>query len=189
MVGNFIGDYVKGSHWKRFPENIQRGIIIHRQIDDFTDRHEKHREAKYLFRPEYGLYSGIVVDFLYDYLLARNWKNYSEKSLKDFADLAHSVLSKNFEQLPTSVQQFLPFLIKNRRLESYATIEGITESMNIMSNYSSLPAKSEFAARIITENYFFFEENFSSFMKDLIDFINDGYGFGIKIPDSNQNFS
>jgi len=80
MVGNFIGDYVKGSDWQKFPDDIKKGILLHRQIDTFTDAHAKFREAKILFRAEFGLYSGIVVDFLYDHYLAKNWNNYSSVS-------------------------------------------------------------------------------------------------------------
>lgn len=63
LVGNFIGDYVKGKNFEKFPENIQCGILLHRQIDTFTDSHPKFIEAKRKLRDDFGLYSGIIVDF------------------------------------------------------------------------------------------------------------------------------
>ena len=175
MVGNFIGDHVKGSDWVKFPGKIKDGILMHRQIDSFTDSHPKFREAKEPFKTEYGLYSGIVVDFVYDHYLASNWKDYSDYSLKTFARFSHSVLMKNFIHLPLRVQGFLPFLIKNKRLESYATTNGIADALQVMSNYSSLPAKSEFVLQTLEYNYDFFEENFKVFMNDLINFITEKY--------------
>ena len=36
-VGNFIADHVKGKRYLSYPEDIQTGILLHRQIDSFTD--------------------------------------------------------------------------------------------------------------------------------------------------------
>ena len=182
MVGNFIGDYVKGSDLNRFAGNFKKGIEMHRQIDVFTDSHAKFREAKTYFRPEFGLYSGIVIDFLYDHFLAKNWNQYSDFTLRTFARRSHAVLLKNFRFLPLRVQGFLPFLIQNKRLESYASVSGIIEALNIMSNYTSLPAKSDFVLRTIEANYNFFDENFRSFMFDMIGFVNKKHGLELKNP-------
>ena len=173
MVGNFIGDYVKGNTWNKFPENIKKGILLHRQIDSFTDSHPKFREAKTFFRDEFGLYSGIVIDLIYDHYLAKNWNKYSDLTLRTFAKRSHAVLLQNFMYLPVRVQSFLPFLIQHRRLESYASVNGIVQTLKIMSNYSSLPAKSNFVKETIQANNNFFEVNFSEFITDLIKYTNE----------------
>jgi acyl carrier protein phosphodiesterase len=173
MVGNFIGDYVKGSSWNKFPEKIRKGILMHRQIDSFTDTHPKFKEAKTLFRGEFGLYSGIVIDLLYDHYLAKNWNEYSELTLRTFAKRSHAVLLQNFMHLPMRVQSFLPFLIQHKRLESYATANGIVHTLKIMSNYSSLPAKADFVMQSIQTNNEFFEANFREFMFDLMGFVKE----------------
>jgi len=183
MVGNFIGDYVKGKDLNRFPDNIRNGIVMHRQIDTFTDTHLKFREAKTYFRPEFGLYSGIVIDFLYDHFLAKNWNTYSDYTLRTFAKRSHAALLKNFRFLPIRVQGFLPFLIQNRRLESYSSVSGIMEALNIMSKYTSLPAKADFVLHTIEANYLFFDDNFKLFMFDIIQHINEKYGSELKNPD------
>ncbi len=171
LVGNFIGDYVKGNRYRQFDETIAKGIILHRHIDSFTDQHVKHREAKLYFREEFGHYSGIVIDFLYDHFLACNWDRYSPMSLKWFSKRVHAVLLSNFTQLPLRVQGFLPFLIQHKRLESYATVDGIIQSMQIMGRYSSLPSRSETARAILLENYDALQENFILFMEDAIRYV------------------
>lgn len=172
MVGNFIGDFVKGKQWEKYPAGIGNGILLHRQIDTFTDGHSKFADAKMLFKPEFGLYSGIIIDFIYDHYLAKNWNDYSDVTLRRFTQSAHRVLLKNFLKLPLQVQQFLPFLIKNKRLESYATVEGILEAIGIMSKYSSLPNKPAQLTKIWMNEYQFLEETFTAFMPDLIYFSN-----------------
>ena len=182
MVGNFIGDYIKGRNWNKFPKAIQRGILLHRQIDSFTDAHPKFREAKILFREEYGLYSGIIIDFLYDHYLAKNWNDYYDTTLRNFAKRSHAVLLQNFGILPIRVQGFLPFLIQNRRLESYASMDGITESLKIMSRYSSLPDKSDFVKKLVKDKNDYFDKNFKDFMFDMIQFVSEKHNPELKTP-------
>jgi acyl carrier protein phosphodiesterase len=96
-------------------------------------------------------------------------------SLRQFSHQVHKILIRNFFHLPPEVQRFLPFLIKNKRLESYATIDGVTEALKIMSNYSSLPEKSDFVKTILHENYTELESNFRQYMPLLINFVNENY--------------
>ncbi len=180
LVGNFIGDYVKGNRYNDFQEPIKQGILLHRQIDSFTDNHLKFREAKKLLVPEVGLYSGIVIDLIYDHLLAKNWDEYCTRSLREYTKWVHAVLLSNYFHLPKRVQGFLPFLIQNRRLESYATVRGIQKSMKIMSRYTSLPDKSEEAMGIMKKNMPFFEANFFVFMKNAIEFVENDFGVKLK---------
>jgi acyl carrier protein phosphodiesterase len=171
VVGNFIGDYVKGKNVYRFPDKIRDGILLHRQIDTFTDNHPKVSEAKKLFREDYRLYSGIIVDFLYDHFLASNWNGYSDLTLRSFSKHIHAILLSHFKFLPSRVQGFLPFLIQNKRLESYASVDGIIQSIRIMSKYTSLPEKTDTVNQILLEHYDYLANNFWHFMNDMIEFV------------------
>ncbi len=182
LVGNFIGDYVKGRQYKSYPDEIAAGILLHRRIDHFTDIHPLHKEAKVLFREDFGHYAGIVVDFIYDHFLAVNWTSYSDTSLRWFAKRSHSVLLSNFKHLPLRVQGFLPFLIQNRRLESYATIEGIIQSMHIMGKYSSLPSKAPVAESILRANYETLGLNFKTFMQELMHYVTTEFDVTLELP-------
>ena len=182
IVGNFIGDYVKGNGYNKYPEKIAEWIKLHRAIDNFTDKHQIFRDSKKLFRSHFGLYSGIMVDLFFDHFLARNWTLYSAISLRKYAKKIHTVLILHFKYLPPNVKRFLPFLIKNRRLESYASVDGIIRSLHIMSNYSSVPANAELAGKILLQNYHVLEKNFEVFMFELIYFVENDFGIEIKKP-------
>jgi len=85
-VGNFIGDFVKGRRYKAYPSGIRKGILLHRQIDHFTDNHPAFKETVELLRPSFGRYSGIMADMYYDYLLASDFDRYGNgRSLDQFA--------------------------------------------------------------------------------------------------------
>ena len=182
ITGNFIGDYVKGNNFLKYPGKIREGIILHRRIDSYTDEHELFREAKKLFRGEFGLYSGVVTDLIFDHLLASDWKTYHHLNLNQFAKKIHTVLLSNFFYLPERVQGFLPVLIKNRRLESYAHQEGIRHSLETMSRYTTLPEKSSQAISIMQQNAAVIKEWFSVFMADMIQFVEKEAGFHIIKP-------
>ena len=116
ITGNFIGDYIKGNNFLKYPGKIREGIILHRRIDLFTDQYPLFRETKKIFRPEFGLYSGVVTDLVFDHILAVNWENFSHQMLSQFTTRIHKILIAHFFYLPPRVQGFLPVLIKNRRL-------------------------------------------------------------------------
>ncbi len=61
LTGNFIGDAVKGKQYLNYKEDVQKGILLHRQIDSFTDKHPLVRMCSQYFRPNYGRYSGIRI--------------------------------------------------------------------------------------------------------------------------------
>ena len=179
-IGNFIGDYVKGRAFHIYPEKIKDGILLHRFIDSFTDKNKHTLEAKALFVPKYRKYSGIVMDIIYDHFLASNWNKYSNIELIDFINNFHGLLVKYNDMLPAEVQIIYPKLIKNNRLYSYKSIEGIRSVLSTMAKYTSLPDHSDFAIETMNENYDYLTENFFSFFSDIIYYIKTVHSIDIK---------
>ena len=61
-IGNFIADTVRGKEYLQYPEAMQRGILLHRRIDTFTDAHAIFRKSKHRLVPTYNHYAGVLVD-------------------------------------------------------------------------------------------------------------------------------
>lgn len=181
-TGNFIGDYVKGRKFEDYHGDIQKGILLHRSIDHFTDNNALFQEARKYFYPEYGRYSGIVGDVVFDHLLAKQWNRFSGYSLRDFARHAHAILLSNYLKLPFRVQQFLPIMIQHKRLESYASVEGLEKALRIMANYSSLPALSPKAVEVLGKNHDPINKLFLRFMEEIISFVETGHNITILKP-------
>ncbi|GET21015.1 ACP phosphodiesterase [Prolixibacter denitrificans] len=182
MLGNFIGDYVKGKQHRDFPTEVERGILLHRKIDEFTDRHEAVRACNQLLRPGYRKYAGVVTDIFFDHFLAANWQRYSNHSLKNATRRFHGILMSNYRILPARVKLFTPFLIQHKRLESYAQFKGIEESLSILSRRTSLPEETPFAMKTLTEEYAQFDEAFARFFPEIIQFAIEEAGVEIKMP-------
>jgi len=170
-IGNFIGDAVKGKSYQKFATDIQKGILLHRKIDYFTDKHEITKDLSRFFNGKYGKYSGIVVDIMYDYFLANNWEDYSNQQLEQFISDSYCLLMLNFRILPTKIKKFLPFLIGKNRLLSYRDISGIESVLTVMAKYTTLPCESKFAIEVLKENHQYFKKNFTLFYGEIYQFV------------------
>ena len=182
ILGNFIGDFVKGNKYQKYPEQVAFGIQLHRNIDTFTDQHRDVKEFIQLLKPGYGRYAGIVADVFMDHFLASNWHNYSVYTLRQFSKHAHAVFLSNFLLLPFRVKQFLPFLIQHKRLESYAYRDSMFHVLEIMSSRTSLPANSEWAIQILHQEYDLFEALFRSFFIEIVAYVETEFGVQISKP-------
>ena len=77
QLGNFVADAVKGNAYQNYPLGMQKGILLHRQIDAFSDAHPVVREMVAEGRSCFGRYSPVVTDVLLDYFLASDFKRYA----------------------------------------------------------------------------------------------------------------
>ncbi len=172
-MGNFIGDFVKGAQYGRYKPEVQRGILLHREIDSFTDTHPLVKESVLLLKPVYGRYATVAIDLFFDHFLAKDWTQYSTQPLNEYVDEVHKQLLYRYFQLPTAVKQFLPFIIKSRRLEKYKEFDSLERSLEIMSNNSSLPACQVAAIQNLKDNYSVYNELFANFFKDVRKHVED----------------
>ncbi len=167
-IGNFIADAVKGKTYQKFHTEIQKGILLHRKIDEFTDLHPITKEINTYFTGKYRKYSGIVTDIMYDYYLANDWELYSDIDYKDFVADTYDLLMLNFRILPLRIKKILPFFIGKNRLMSYRDIEGIRSVLSAMAKYTSLPSGADFTIDIMQKNNDFFRNRFQLFYQELM---------------------
>jgi acyl carrier protein phosphodiesterase len=173
MVGNFIADYVKGKNYLKYPAEVQKGILLHRSIDQFTDNDQYWKSIREMIRPVYNRYAGVASDLFIDHFLAVHWNTYSQYPLHVYSKWTHAVFLRNYSLLPERVKGFLAYLIQHKRLLSYSGIKGIEESLYIMSLRTSLPDKTGEAINLLTEHYEEFETLSSRFLKAVIDFVSN----------------
>ena len=167
MLGNFIGDFVKGNKYLDFPGDIQKGILLHREIDTFTDKHPAHKSSRDRFREQYGLYSGIVVDIVFDHFLAKQWTDFHSSTLDDYAQQVYTYIKLHNKIIPPRLQQITPFIIDNNWLVLYKSLDGIDRVLTGMSKRTSLPPNTPFAMRILEQFYDELNKDFHQIITDL----------------------
>jgi acyl carrier protein phosphodiesterase len=182
LVGNFMGDYVKGRNYINYPEEVKKGILLHRNIDYFTDVHPVTKLSKSHVAEYYGKYAGIVIDIFYDYLLASDWDKYCEVPLPQYVDNVFDLLKKYYDVLPQGIKIWFPNFIRNNWLIAYSTIPGIEMVLHRMSSRTSLPDFTDFAIKVLREKHEIFKEEFSQFFPSIKDYILNEHGITTGCP-------
>ena len=166
-IGNFIADGIKGSKYKFYDIPMQKGILLHREIDTFTDSNAIVKRSKRRLNDNYNLYRGIIIDILYDHFLAKNWKSYSAVPLDKYSQDFYTLLLQNTEKLPVRIQHMLPYMIKDDWLTSYATLEGIKKVLIGMNKRTKERGEIHLAIHDLIENYSDLEKDFTQFFEKL----------------------
>lgn len=170
IIGNFIADHVKGNKFKHLPEDMQKGIFLHRAIDTFTDANDIVRTSKRRLHERYGHYDGVIIDIFYDHFLAKNWANYSQIPLDIFTKEIYQLLQKNATILPEKTLELLPYMIQYNWLYNYQYKDGIRDVLNGMNRRTKGKSKMNLAIEDLNLYYIDLQNDFQSFMLQLIDF-------------------
>ena len=168
MVGNFIGDFVKGRNvLEQFEADIAKGIELHRSIDEFTDHHPVVQISKMRLRPKYRHYAAVIVDIFYDHLLSRFWSNYHTEPLENFSQSTYKVLQQHRNVLPIPVKNLLPYMIRDNWLLNYGTFDGIEKALTGISRRARHDSRMDESIHDLREYYEAFKSEFELFFPDL----------------------
>lgn len=166
-IGNFMADSIRGHSYDIYPEEIQKGILLHRSIDSFTDMHPVYRQSKHRLHEKYGHYSGVIMDIFYDHFLAKNWSDYSSESLEDYADNFYQLLKDNYESLTERVKGMMPYMIARNWFVSYASLAGLEMIMFQMDHRTKNRVAMHESMVELQEFYLEFEAEFKLFFDEL----------------------
>ncbi|MFV0248376.1 MAG: ACP phosphodiesterase [Tenacibaculum sp.] len=170
MIGNFIADSIFGNRFSHYSNNIQKGILLHREIDAFTDTHKIVKKSKRRLHERYKHYRGVIIDIFYDHFLALNWKKYSDTPLSTFVNYVYKLLQDNFTILPKETQKMLPLMIKHNWLYNYQFAKGIKETLNGMNNRTKGKSQMNLATEDLLLHHESFQNDFTLFFDDLQEF-------------------
>lgn len=175
LLGNLLGDFVKGRLENQYSPEIIKGIKTHRKVDSYTDAHPKFLECKNLLKPERRRFAGIIIDMGFDHFLAKHWSQYSDIELSEFTNRVYSLLLKHENILPQKLRERMPYMIQDDWLGSYKDVDTIGLALNAISK--RLGNRFERARIIkggiddIKSNYDELEHKFSEFFPELITFV------------------
>ena len=158
-IGNFIADSVRGKAYQSYPDDIRKGILLHRQIDTFTDSHPIPRISSRRLHSNYGHYSRVIIDIYYDHFLAKNWSDYSDEPLADFTEKFYALLEDHFELLPGRVQHMVPYMVSDNWLLNYSRMEGIEKVLQGMNRRTRNKSRMDRAIRDLERHYTKFESS------------------------------
>lgn len=180
-IGNFMADSVRGNSYLDYPDELRKGILLHRYIDTFTDAHPIYRKSKHRLHDKYGHYSGVIMDIAYDHFLAKNWSVYSDEKLEDYAENFYNLLRENYSVLTEKTKGMIPYMIARNWLVSYASIAGLEMILFQMDHRTKNRVNMHESIVEIQQFYTEFEEEFTLFFDELMQHCKE------KLIELNQN--
>jgi acyl carrier protein phosphodiesterase len=172
-IGNFIADFVPGKKHLDYPEYIQKGILLHRKIDAYTDSHPIFKVSKKRLFNDFRHYSAVIVDMFYDHFLAKNFSQYSDIPLEEFVASFYDIMMKNEPTLPDNVKRVLPVMVKYNWLLSYRELDKLQDILNQMNNRTHHNSNLHHSIKILKSDYKLFEDDFKIFFDDILEVKNE----------------
>lgn len=171
VVGNFLGDFLRQPEIAGLPEPVQRGVLLHRKIDSYTDVHPVIKAGTARMRSFHGKYAPVVVDMYYDYLLAANWSDHHHLPLPQFSRGIYAILQSNLHLMPERLHERVPRMIAGDWLTSYGTEEGMLYAFDRMKYRASKPEWFANAFQNLLNCWEDFQADFREFFPDLAGYV------------------
>jgi acyl carrier protein phosphodiesterase len=173
IIGNYLGDFIRGNTMENFSAAIQEGIRLHRNIDSYTDSHPIVIHSKRYIPQPFSRYSGILIDVFYDHLLSKHWQVLYSIPLSDFVKYIYQILTQYEQQFPERAKIFSQRMKQENILLSYTTIEGIRSALERIEQRLRQPNNLSHAISYLTELHPQLEKDFLEFYSQINKYIND----------------
>ena len=165
-----MADGVRGNQYLAFDAEIQKGIVLHRSIDSFTDAHPLFRNCTKRLHSEYHHYSGVIIDVFFDHFLAKNWNTYSEVLLEDFVQNFYTSLNVYETHLTEKAKMMKPYMVEQNWLLNYRAIDGIEKILTQMDHRTKNVSMMRNSVTELKLFYPEFEQDFTHFFEELKEF-------------------
>lgn len=168
-VGNYVADFIRNRDLVLFSDKVVQGIMLHRQIDHFTDTHPEVLKSTRKLRARHKKYSPVVIDIFYDYILSKNWDKFSTVDMRTFADTIYVHLNEYSDEFPIHLQDICTRMIADDFLLQYGTQQGIEKTFSRIGKRAKFKSNFETAFDDLEDGYEEINEGFLNFFPDLIE--------------------
>ncbi|WDE06613.1 DUF479 domain-containing protein [Thalassomonas viridans] len=177
LVGNLMGDFVKGQDFSQYPPEVVTGIHQHRLIDKYTDRHQEVMRLKSLLSEKRKRFSGIIADIVFDHFLAREFASYSLEPLNRFSHGCYRQLAAHLDLMPEKMQLMVSRMIAGDWLPGYQQLSSVGLALDGVSRRIRFDNQLLGAIEEVQGNYLAYRQAFDIFFPQLLDFVDRADGF------------
>ncbi len=139
IVGGVVGDWIKGTLPAGLPDDLARGVALHRAIDCHADAHPAFQLSRTRVSAPRRRYAGVLVDMFYDHLLAREWAGQHRLPLREFCAEVYRLVELRLPDFPASAHGALRMMAREDWLSSYAEVPGLADVLARMSRRARQP--------------------------------------------------
>jgi acyl carrier protein phosphodiesterase len=166
MLNNLFGDFVKGKNISHYPDKLQKGILLHRKIDDYIDHHSKVLELTHILFEDLPKISAIAVDLFFDHLLAKYWNQFHKKELNLFLNDFYSSIKIDNDFYSEEFKFMISKMLEVNWISYYPTLDGLDKACNGVSKRISFENKLIHGKDVFLKFENTIESTFFEFMKD-----------------------
>lgn len=170
IVGGVVGDWIKGPLPGSLPDDLAKGVALHRAIDTFAETNLAFRCSRSRVSANRRRYAGVLVDVFYDHLLARNWATVHYQPLDEYCASVYRLIKDRLNDLPDSAHPALLLMAKEDWLSSYTQIESIADVLARMSRRARQPNPLEGGEQEFLADVDGFTGDFSAWFDDTKEF-------------------
>jgi acyl carrier protein phosphodiesterase len=167
-IGNFVGDFIKGIKVNELHPEIQKGIELHRFIDEYTDAHPVVKEVNQMLYADYSKFAPVVSDVFFDYFLATNFAQFSEVKLKPYTQEVYARIDKHRDFLTPRAAGFYAYVLQKDIFYNYGNKWGMQHVFNGLSYRTRFKSNLSNAVETLTEKETELNEMFLAFYPDLV---------------------
>jgi acyl carrier protein phosphodiesterase len=170
-AGAILGDHVRGRLEPDGRAGVRTGIVLHRRVDAFTDRHTSVKALLTALPPQFRRYGGILVDIYFDHLLARQWASWHDESLPTFAARVMAAAAGEWpDWAPFAADRMahLPDV-----LTGYAKPEGVTRALLRADARLRRPSPLRDAMPVLVQHEALLAQQFAVFLPSVIAHVQD----------------
>ena len=172
LLGNLMGDFVKGRAISYSDRKSVDGIKLHRKIDKYTDSHPIVRQSKNRIQSERKRYAGIMIDVFYDHFLAKNWSRYSNDNFEQQVQNWYVKLnSETHIILPDRMRLTLKLMRDEDWLSTYKSTEGISNTIDRIAGRIRFENRLKGGGEELVDQYDALENDFNLFFRHLKHFV------------------
>jgi acyl carrier protein phosphodiesterase len=171
IVGGVIGDWIKGNLPAGLPDDLARGVALHRAIDSHAELHPAFRQSRARVSAQRRRYAGVLVDVFYDHLLARDWAAIHHEPLHEFTASVYRLIEDRMNDLPIASHPAFRMMAREDWLSSYAQVEGIADVLARMSRRARQPNPMAGGEQELLADLDGFEQDFRHWLADAQAFV------------------
>ena len=178
IVGAYLGDFVRGPVHDHvdLPLQMRQGIILHRQVDGYTDAHPVWQRSAGRLNAKRRRLAGIIIDVIYDHFLCRHWEDLASQPLDEFVEFCYSSLISRTQLMEQDARRAVRRMREHDWLASYQQVEGIELAFRRLSYRSRALKGIEEAAVDFKTDYEALETDFLEYYPELQGFSREAWG-------------
>lgn len=175
LVGNLIADTVRGKQVYDFSLEVQRGINLHRQIDEYTDKHAVTRRLKTVFSEIAGRYNASFLDISLDHFLALDKQNEPSEGWSVFAQSCYRTIDQRLDELPENIHRLFAYMKEDNWLYNYRYAWMIKKSFEKLTERAAFLDNDTNVYKAFEDNYEKLETGYNEFFPDLKNYVIEIY--------------